>query len=354
MTFDGDRTRWVDFRETFKALVHDVIDIPPVKKMHYLKDCLKGEAAGSISAIPITADGYFAAWAALLQSYDNPRRIMQVYMERYFDMPQIVHATSQNIDALLNTKTQLHRALKTMTDPATLIEYLMTYSTTRTLDHDTRQRWEDSHASSMAIPTFEELQEFLRNRVIALAAGQAHSSKSNYGKGKRAGCSSEISANITGTNRILQCHLCNGNHALRACNKFRDLAVPQRQEQVRKTRACYNCLGAGHSATTCTSQKRCRFCQAKHHTLLHAGSVDSRTLQTTDSQTSVAGDSASQTSQVASLVISIQGTVLLATARVKLISDSGRQTSVCALLDSGSQASFISERAARTTASHMS
>jgi len=61
MTFDGDRTRWVDFRETFKALVHDVIDISPVKKMHYLRGCLKGEAAGSISAIPITPDGYFEA-----------------------------------------------------------------------------------------------------------------------------------------------------------------------------------------------------------------------------------------------------------------------------------------------------
>jgi len=211
MTFDGDRTRWVDFRETYKALVHDATDIPPVKKMHYLKGCLKGEAAGSISAIPISLDGYFAAWEALLQCYDNPRRIMQVYMERYFDMPQIVHVTPQKTDALLNTKTQLHRALRNMTDSATLVEYLITYSTTKTLDHDTRQRWEDSHASSKAIPIFEELQEelqeFLRNRVIALAAGQAQSTKSNSGKEKRAGRSSEISANVTDTNRILQYHV---------------------------------------------------------------------------------------------------------------------------------------------------
>jgi len=277
MTFDGDRTRWVDFRETFKALVHDVIDIPPVKN-------------------PISPDGYFAAWEALLQCYDySPRRMMQVYMEQYFDMPQIVHATSQNIYALLNVRTQLHQTLKNMADPATLVEYLITYSTIRALDHDTRQRWEDSRTSSKAIPTFEELQEFLRNRVIAIQVGQAQSTKSNSGKGKRAGRSSEISANVTRTNRVFQCHLCNGNHALRACNKFRELAVPQRQEQARKSRACYNCLGAGHFAATCPSQKRCRFCQAKHHTLLHVGSVDSRTLQTIGSQTSVAGDSTSQT-----------------------------------------------------------
>jgi len=89
-----------------------------------------------------------------------------------------------------------------MADPATLVfkyHVLITYSTTRVLDHDTRQRWEDSHASSKTIPTFEELQEFLRNRVIAIAAGQAQSTKSNSSEeGKRAGRSSEISANVTG------------------------------------------------------------------------------------------------------------------------------------------------------------
>jgi len=144
-----------------------------------------------------------------------------------------------------------------------------------------------------------------------------------------------------------QCPSCNGNHALRACDKFRGLTVSQRQEQVRKSRACYNCLGIGHSAATCPSQRRCRFCQAKHNTLLHAGSVESTTPQTTGNQTSVAGDSTSPTDQVANLMTSVQGTVLLTTARVKLLSDSGRQTSVCALLDSESQASFISERAAQ-------
>jgi len=34
------------------------------------------------------------------------QRMMQIYMERYFDLPRIVNATPQSIDALLNTKTQ--------------------------------------------------------------------------------------------------------------------------------------------------------------------------------------------------------------------------------------------------------
>jgi len=167
VTFDGDRTCWMDFRNTYKRLVHEA-NISTVKKMHYLKNCLKGEAADIIAGIPISFDGYSEAWEALLEHYDNPRRLMQIYMEQYFDTPRMDDATSKDIYALLNTKTQLYRALKNMVDPATLIDYLVTYSTIRGLDHDTVQRWEESRENSKAIPKFKELQAFLNNRATGL------------------------------------------------------------------------------------------------------------------------------------------------------------------------------------------
>jgi len=56
LTFDGDRIRWLDFREQFKRLVHEVTDIITIKKMHYLRSCLKGEAAQVIAGIPMIPD----------------------------------------------------------------------------------------------------------------------------------------------------------------------------------------------------------------------------------------------------------------------------------------------------------
>jgi len=49
--FDGNLNDWEDFRDIFIAVVHDDKTMPFIKKMHCLKDCLKGEAAKVISKI---------------------------------------------------------------------------------------------------------------------------------------------------------------------------------------------------------------------------------------------------------------------------------------------------------------
>jgi len=36
-TFDGDKIKWENFRDLFKILVHNINNIPIIKKMHYLK-----------------------------------------------------------------------------------------------------------------------------------------------------------------------------------------------------------------------------------------------------------------------------------------------------------------------------
>jgi len=53
----------------FIAVVHNDKTMPLIKKMHYLKDCFKGEAAGVISRIELNAEGYeMASWLSSLLS----------------------------------------------------------------------------------------------------------------------------------------------------------------------------------------------------------------------------------------------------------------------------------------------
>jgi len=64
ITFDGDRTKWKDFRNLFKAL-----EISPIKKM-----CVsKAEAVEVIAKIKIIPKGYSTTWKGLLVHFDNPR-----------------------------------------------------------------------------------------------------------------------------------------------------------------------------------------------------------------------------------------------------------------------------------------
>jgi len=64
--FDGDVTKWEEFRDLFKSLVHDVDRIPPIKKMQYLKGYLTEEATEVIAKMKITAEGYCSAWIKML------------------------------------------------------------------------------------------------------------------------------------------------------------------------------------------------------------------------------------------------------------------------------------------------
>jgi len=133
-----------------------------------------------------------------------------------------------------------------------------------------------------------------------------------------------VFTNITSTNKISQCYPYNGNHALRVYNKFQELPVIQKQEQARKSEACYNCRGVGHSAAVGQSQKWCRYCQEKYNTLFHVDSGESMNTQTTSHQTHDKGAVNSKANHVVNMMNSTYGTILLATVRVKLISDSDR------------------------------
>jgi len=72
--FDGNINKWEDFRDMFVSVIHNDQKILLIKKMHYLKGCLKGDAAGVISRMELSAENYETAWELIVQRYDNPQR----------------------------------------------------------------------------------------------------------------------------------------------------------------------------------------------------------------------------------------------------------------------------------------
>ncbi len=69
----------------------------------------------------------------------------------------------------------------------------------------------------------------------------------------------------------LKCKVCNGAHAVYACQSFKDYDATQRFDAAQRNRQCFNCLKPGHNSKICRSTERCTAngCHQKHHTLLH-------------------------------------------------------------------------------------
>ena len=126
--------------------------------------------------------------------------------------------------------------------------------------------------------------------------------------------------------------------------------------------ACFNCLQIGHSVSECGSKFSCRECKAKHHTLFHRPKTvrtshdgSNKTIARVSTSANTTIQSAGSAGQQADTSVltghcgsgSPNAGALLPTAMVPIHNKSGGRVHLRALLDSGSQVSFITEATAK-------
>ncbi|UYV63232.1 hypothetical protein LAZ67_2003501 [Cordylochernes scorpioides] len=131
----------------------------------------------------------------------------------------------------------------------------------------------------------------------------------------------------------------------RDCAGWRSMTVTGRRDEIRKFNACFRCLRVGHVIATCRTQFRCSHCKGFHHTALHLPrrvsmeDQDQRERQNTEEPRVSPGEQEIALSGMH--VRTAIPTALLATARVRLVGPRGMGVTVRALLDQGSQSSFV-------------
>lgn len=153
------------------------------------------------------------------------------------------------------------------------------------------------------------------------------------------------------------------DHKISNCKEFCKLDHNNRHNFVQTNKLCFNCLGINHSADVCRILARCRICKHKHHSLLHPKPT-SEPIASTSNATPEVGSAAlnvktpvveSQSNGVKNVAThfskqsaSKPNQILLATALVSVQTKNGCRHTLRALLDQGSQASFITESAAQS------
>ncbi|XP_075990312.1 uncharacterized protein LOC142985959 [Anticarsia gemmatalis] len=136
------------------------------------------------------------------------------------------------------------------------------------------------------------------------------------------------------------------------------MTIEERGEHVKTNKLCFNCLGAGHSVFKCRMPMSCRICKRRHHTLLHQPKNTSAAPQVEPQQPTSSNQVDEEEKKVHAMVASHyttgQNISLLATAVVIVKGEHGNTTVLKALIDSGSQACFISEKATQILKLHKS
>lgn len=360
--FEGKIEEWKYFADSFRAIIHDKPNLSSIEKFQYLTSSISGDAARIIESIELTAENYTTAWELLQQRYDDPRSLKKRHIQCLFTMPAVVKESAKALRDLIDYSSKHLRILKVLGLPTDTWDELIMHMMETKFDVRTLRAWEEEIEKNGA-EGLNGMMEFLRKRCQTLERIESRSTDKNEKvskEGEKSSKGSVINKSQSGgkgtSNQKLtslassvnagKCYFCNGSHFIYSCEKFLDLPVPDRIKEVLRLKLCINCLRNDHYVKTCKLGS-CRECNGKHNTLCHL-SQNNKIVTTSE----VAKAAAPVDSELSSSNVAVHASsstarrrVLMATAIVEATQRSGSNITIRVLLDSASEANFITSSA---------
>ncbi|XP_070141593.1 uncharacterized protein [Drosophila kikkawai] len=295
-------------------------------------------------------------------------------MNAIYALPRLQKDNTDSIRSMLSTVIVCLAAFRRVQALDGERQHWLAHYIASKLPKETHNAWEHHQGSGATVPTYQDLESFLNNRLIIMDAIENRSSSydSNNGPGSadpgkrvRVHSAQEHSRRPNSS-----CYHCSGDHILRRCAAFLALDCYKRKDIVSRANVCINCLSKAHALSRCTSNKSCQICGQRHHTLLHfpalaqdrssshtslhpvrsatthpdaptAGeNVPQQGLQSTSGQ----NPDASYRCYSATSANGASRNVLLATARIAVRNPvNWLQAVINALIDQGSEATIVSK-----------
>lgn len=262
--FDGNPELWIEFRDTFKSLIHANINLTAIQKLHYLKSALTGEAYSTIANLEMSADSYNIGWKLVEKRYNNINFLIKRHISSLFSIAPI---KKESPTLLLDLADQFDRhvgILNQLEKPEEHWNSVLVEALSRSLDPTTLKEWEKECKEEVR-PSFEELLVFIRKQARMLqSVKMSHTPPA----AQEAKVRSKSTANYMIAESELKCPMCKAAHFLYECDKFIKLTPRHCFNIAKKYKMCINCLRGHHLAKNCNSSM-CKTCGQKHHTLLH-------------------------------------------------------------------------------------
>ncbi|XP_075162890.1 uncharacterized protein LOC142235523 [Haematobia irritans] len=389
--FRGGYAAWPSFRDLFSAIYINNSRLSNVEKLFHLTQKTSGEAREIISNVPLTNDGFTLAWRNLEDRYENKRMQVNEQLKTLFNLPNVSVDSSQSVQKLQRTVNTCIQTLETLGIEVKEWDPILIYLCSAKLPRPFLEEFENSLEDCKTLPTWHRFDLFLTHKFKTLESvgnikpifsrqnqdkSESHrykpdkgkfvnsfqtnvSQKTQYSGGKNK-FDSKLSSRNQNSNKQT-CPLCKEMHFIRDCPKFIEKTVNDRIHVVKISHLCYNCLSSTHGIKDCKSNYTCRECNMRHHTMLHKGP------ETQPSGNDPTRDVVRPSTSASALTTQIQSTpnmennittltlqddqtcayhprgTLLFTALVQ-IESRGQLFDARAIIDSGSQSTFISEK----------
>lgn len=271
--FNGTFSQWAAFRDSF---IIDVIEDPRLSDAHKLRrlqSSVTGQAAKIMGTWAIKAENFQLAWGKLRSAYDDEYQSIRTHVKSMYELGTPDIESFQGLRDIIDVVSNSMRQLATLLTPDEQMKYFVLYLIETKLPNATKDRWEMFRSTDRDHkPTLENMLAFLERRASVAAGDRTISEDPPVKKFKTDLYKDRFPRGVAAdklSNRsvLVNCKLCNLNHALFHCPKFRNMDLVERNTHVRVGQLCRNCLQPGHWVQSCT-KKPCPHCQGKHNGLL--------------------------------------------------------------------------------------
>ncbi|XP_054279009.1 uncharacterized protein LOC128997397 [Macrosteles quadrilineatus] len=361
--FSGDLKDWLPFWAQFKRIDDDE-NIDDIDKYHYLVQATlaNSRARQLVESYPATAENYSKALQSLKSRFGRDDLLIEVYIRELLKLVLSNLNSKVEVSCIYDKlETQL-RALETLgvtTDKCSAMLYPLIESC---LPEELLRAWQ-RHSSYEVDAELKDrldgLMKFLQKEVaneerITLAASGFENSKrpnlqpkvskstvfrpkTSYARHTEMMPTAAGLVNPTMSDNLntkdAKCLFCGSNHLAENC-KDSKLTVDEKVKIVGKNGCCFTCLKYGHRSAQCKVRVKCPICGKRHTAVMcRASAAEGSSLS-------------EQPGKESSLANNVHTEVFLQTFLVK-IRNQNRERTARALIDTGSQRSYILKNTAK-------
>ncbi|XP_011859306.1 PREDICTED: uncharacterized protein LOC105556806 [Vollenhovia emeryi] len=264
--FTGEYAAWPAFRDLFTSLIMQNEQLTNVERLHYLRSSVEGAPAQLIAGFIMAGGSLTPSWELLKDRYENKRLLIHACLDKLFASSTPVPRKAASLDRLVSGVREALKGLEALEVMDKLGDCAVVYHVTRLLDRVTREQWENAVGATQDYPTFEKLEEFLTTKRRALE--RIETTTAHPGPSLAPSPPKTAHQTTQQSDSSYPCDCCNAQHFIVMCTKFRELSPSARHKVAIDKRLCFNCLGR-YSMRACKSQRGCKTCSGRHHTMLH-------------------------------------------------------------------------------------
>ncbi|XP_067945305.1 uncharacterized protein [Watersipora subatra] len=382
--FTGDPLQYADWRVAYNYLIGARAG-SPIEKLHRLRKYVDGEAKETISGYfrLQTEDAYQEALQTLDEEFGRPDLVEDGFRDKLESWPKIgkfdkdaLKKYSIFLKQCVAAQSSLNN-LKVLSDKREnkkFIKCLPEWVANRWLTIVTEEEEKQGFPPFSRYASFVAFQAKVSNNSLRESGesanhkgkndsadayhhktrqGQRSSEGASKGKrqfGEAPAKTSQINAHQTSTQAATNCLYCKkGRHKTTECRSLTKLPYKDKCSFVTENKLCFRCLNSGHHKKECKSNVTCNTCNNTHPTAFHFIPRDKSTAEndTKGSSADKKDDSNERTDgkpkALNANAIKQQSQKLLSMIVPVFVTHNNKQELVYALLDSQSDASFISK-----------